>query len=233
MTDYLGRLAARALGVGEVAQPRRSLFEPRRGAPEPFASVELEDAAPPRSEASTRPREATRLPQPEAPVAPEPAGRPPLPPTLRAPEGTVPGAPVPERAPAAAARRAQEEAVSPTVRRRTPARESVARPARPTPEPAPARRPTVRDALAPRAQAPPPARRAAPAVVAPTLAVRPPPPPLNVQVREPAPTVRVTIGRVDVRAVAPEPPARPKRKPKPAPRVSLDEYLGRARSGGA
>jgi hypothetical protein len=46
----------------------------------------------------------------------------------------------------------------------------------------------------------------------------------------PAPTIRVTIGRVEVRAVTPTPA--PSRKPaRPAPRMSLDEYL-RAQNGG-
>jgi len=43
------------------------------------------------------------------------------------------------------------------------------------------------------------------------------------------PTVRVTIGRVDVRAVTPEKPPEPKPKPRPVPRMSLDEYLTRDR----
>jgi hypothetical protein len=46
--------------------------------------------------------------------------------------------------------------------------------------------------------------------------------------REPAPVervVRVTIGRVDVRAVQPAAPERPAPRQKPEPRLSLDEYL--------
>jgi hypothetical protein len=46
--------------------------------------------------------------------------------------------------------------------------------------------------------------------------------------RAPEPTVHVTIGRVDVRAVkADEPTERPKRS-RPAPRMSLDDYLARS-----
>ncbi len=54
------------------------------------------------------------------------------------------------------------------------------------------------------------------------------------QAREPVvespPTVHVSIGRVEVRAVAPQRPAAPRVETRPAPRMSLDEYL-RAQSG--
>ena len=70
----------------------------------------------------------------------------------------------------------------------------------------------VEPLAAPSAAAPAPTRR--------QPAVDPPP----------APTIRVTIGRVEVRAVLP-PPA-PARTPAPAtPKLSLDEYL-RSRNGG-
>jgi hypothetical protein len=46
----------------------------------------------------------------------------------------------------------------------------------------------------------------------------------------PAPTIRITIGRVEVRAVTP-PPAPSRRPARPAPRMSLDEYL-RSQNGG-
>jgi hypothetical protein len=45
----------------------------------------------------------------------------------------------------------------------------------------------------------------------------------------PEPIVRVTIGRIDVRAVKPEEPAEPRRKPRPEPRMSLEDYLDRTR----
>jgi hypothetical protein len=62
----------------------------------------------------------------------------------------------------------------------------------------------------------------------PLLGSRPPRTTLRTRQEEP-PTVRVTIGRVDVRAVTPEQPPEPKPKPRPAPRMSLDEYLSRER----
>ncbi|TAL02277.1 MAG: hypothetical protein EPO07_07535 [Verrucomicrobia bacterium] len=48
-----------------------------------------------------------------------------------------------------------------------------------------------------------------------------------------APTVQVTIGRLEIRAVTP-PAAGPGERPlQPAPRLSLDDYLRRSRNGGA
>jgi hypothetical protein len=45
------------------------------------------------------------------------------------------------------------------------------------------------------------------------------------------PVVRITIGRVEVRAVLPPPVPRPRREP-PAPKtLSLDEYLDRRHGG--
>jgi hypothetical protein len=47
---------------------------------------------------------------------------------------------------------------------------------------------------------------------------------------EAAPTISVTIGRVDVRAVYPQPQAPPARRVQPAP-MSLDEYFKKRREG--
>ena len=41
--------------------------------------------------------------------------------------------------------------------------------------------------------------------------------------------MRVSIGRIEVRAVKVEEPPEPRKKPRQAPRISLDDYLGRAR----
>jgi hypothetical protein len=46
----------------------------------------------------------------------------------------------------------------------------------------------------------------------------------------PRPTVRVTIGRIDVRAVLPAPRAEPARPP-PGPRLTLQEYVRQRRQG--
>jgi hypothetical protein len=48
--------------------------------------------------------------------------------------------------------------------------------------------------------------------------------------RDETPTIHVSIGRVEVRAV--QPPPKPRRAERPAPSLSLDEYLKRyGRSG--
>ena len=76
------------------------------------------------------------------------------------------------------------------------------------------------------AQSPPP--------VAPEITpVLPPAPPkieLPTPDAPPEPTIRVSIGRIDVRA-ADTPPAKAAPVKRPAPQLSLDEYL-RLRSGG-
>ena len=61
-----------------------------------------------------------------------------------------------------------------------------------------------------------------------SLAVRPSFP-ARVKRDAPEPIVRVTIGRIEVRAVQAEEPPEPRKKPRRAPRISLDDYLGRAR----
>jgi len=49
---------------------------------------------------------------------------------------------------------------------------------------------------------------------------------------EPAPTIQVTIGRIEVRATSPAAP--PQKQKAASPAMSLEEYLGRrARRGGA
>jgi hypothetical protein len=53
-----------------------------------------------------------------------------------------------------------------------------------------------------------------------------PPAPVSVPARpERAPSVRVTIGRVEVRAPAPPPAAPAARPPAFSPRLSLEDYL--------
>lgn len=216
MSDHLTRLAARALGLAETVRPRRTLFEPQRVMPEPTSSGD---------------RDAEPIPA---------ATRSPVAETRRADVvGASPGSPEqparPERA----------EHVEPVET------EQVSTPIDPSPEPPPTRsepvaslpegperreqaiiRHTTEQVIHAQAPADPPMRRTAPVVTrrAQLLGSRPPsrlehP---NRESQQP-PTVRVTIGRVDVRAVAPEQPA--ERRPKQTPRMSLDEYLSRDRSG--
>ncbi len=76
-----------------------------------------------------------------------------------------------------------------------------------------------------------PAQPAAP--TAPEISPVPPPQPateLPAADAPPEPTIRVSIGRIDVR-VADPPPAKPSPAQRQAPQLSLDEYL-RLRSGG-
>jgi hypothetical protein len=49
---------------------------------------------------------------------------------------------------------------------------------------------------------------------------------------EPAPTVKVTIGRVEVRAITPAPPTSRPKPAKTGPTLSLDDYLKRRSGGG-
>jgi hypothetical protein len=219
MSDYLTSLAARALGVADVARPRRSLFEPRRGAPEP---VEASEPAPPSSlgDAPAERDEGTGAPTAASPVlVPEPPPQPPL----RA------GEPSPPEAPAKSSRREPQRASS----RRPPATALPVATGAVTPESAPSPRSQAEERAPNAGVAPPPVpRRGTDPQIAPqpVLTARPPRVVDRPDTVSP-PTVRVTIGRVDVRAVVPEQPE-PKRKPRPAPRMSLDEYLSGPRSIG-
>lgn len=68
-------------------------------------------------------------------------------------------------------------------------------------------------------------------IVAPLPRVALPMPPIAQRVEQPAPTIRVTIGRIDVRAITPPAPA-PRTPPASAkPALSLDDYL-KQREGG-
>ena len=215
MSDYLTNLAARALGVAEVARPRPSLFEPRRGVAEPPIPAE-----PARGEVEPEVR------APDVAAEAPPRRQPAEPAAVREREGT--SAPDGDRGPprVAAPQRA------PGRGRRRP-ETAPPRPAEPGAAPSAARE--RRAPAAPFEPAAPrlgvPTQPARPAelqrpVAAPVLAARPPRPQVAAG-DAPAPTVRVTIGRVDVRAVTPEQPPEQKRKPKRAPRMSLDEYLSR------
>ena len=219
MSDYLTRLAARALGVAEAARPRRSIFEPRRAAAEPLV-LEPEGGREPEARAER----AERTVVPPAPLARAGA-------EARQASSVTPDA---DREPSRAGvpRRVPERTARLTRRvSRVPA-EAVSVPAD-APQPGTpeslreieAREPDVppREPSAPGARA----ARVEPPLL--PLAARPP---RTVVPRKEAPltTVRVTIGRVDVRAVSPQPRPEPrKRESQPPPRMSLEEYLSRPR----
>lgn len=199
-------LAARALGVADVVRPRRSLFEPRRSAPElvsPREPVAEASFAEPEAPADIAPPATTPMESPEQPAVAEPARRR-RPQTVAPPRPRVPA--MVDRLPETERERSRSDEPVPVAAGGEPSlRRPQARPARSVPL-APARMPEY-----------PLEPPRAPAARPPRILLRP-------EAAAPA-TVRVTIGRVDVRAIVPEKPAG--RKPRQAPRMSLDEYLSR------
>jgi hypothetical protein len=225
MSDHLARLAARALGLADTVRPRRTLFEPQRLVPEPGSSADQETErtpapmSPPVEVAETRHSDlAVGKPeiaeQPAPPVrAEEQVAEPPS--EIAGPPGRPlePVPPAPDRTPEPAQKPEQAAA------RREP---------QPERQPKPPLR--SRSAAEPEPQGRGAAPRPAVAQRTPLLANRrrDPSPAAEPEAEQP-PTVRVTIGRVDVRAVVPDEPV--ERGPKQPPRMSLDEYLSRSRSG--
>jgi hypothetical protein len=216
MTDHLTRLAARALGLSATVRPRRTLFELQPIVPEQPARSEPKVEEPPSA------------PTPEPPAQAETV------------IGTQESREVaPRREPAAWSGPGEhEDAATPTVETQPaepgragsePARSRPAQAARP--DRALARKAPVAD-LRPPSASPVEDVPQVRAQRLPLPAGRPRYRSLPAERQaEQAPIVRVTIGRVDVRAVAPVPPVE-RRPPKQAPRMSLDEYLSRDRSTG-
>jgi hypothetical protein len=220
MSEFLGNLAARALGLSAVARPRPSIFEPRRAAPEPLAlepeavsvphSARAEEAprAPTRPKRNQPAREAESQARHPTPSAETEAEAPPvraLPAEMPAARTHARAAPPPgdgrTNAPAVAEQGvAVLRAASPAEPAETPADTAIMT----TPSPQPTR-------VAPWPRLP----------VKPSFPVR-------VKRETPGPTVRVSIGRIEVRAVKAEEPSEPRKRPRQAPRISLDDYLGRA-----
>jgi len=201
----------------EAAPPEPPRAEPAAPSPPPPAPVvrpaaEAPPAEPPpivppaRVEPSTPP-----APPPRAPVVPPAAEAPPAPPT--------PPAPPPSAAPAEPATAATPRAPAPP-------------PAPPTPAPVVAR--VVGDEpRASREEVRPPRRDGAAVepVIGAQVQLGAPPAPIAVPRAPGPPSVEVSIGRVEVRAVFAPPEAEPA-PPPAAPTVSLDDYL-RARDGGS
>jgi hypothetical protein len=207
MADYLAGLAARALGVEMVVRPRPAArFEPQ--APEEPESLPVAGAP----ELDLKGRAA----EPAAPTVRADPIPPDKPLHAREPAGEEAGHAAAVVSPAPAESRVkqrEQELVRPssvastthTAPRDRRERE-VARPERIVERPATTVRPASRLTAA---------RRAMPAK----------------QIRDEPPPVRVTIGRIEVRAVVPPPQAAPRPAPRrPAP-LSLDEYLEQRRSG--
>ena len=220
MSEFLGNLAARALGLSAVARPRPSIFEPRRAAPEPLAlapeALSVQHAA----RADEAPRAPTRPKRTQPAREAESQARQPTPSeeteTEAPPVRALPGEPPVARTPA---RAAPPPGDGPTNAQagaeKTAALLRAASPAEPAEIPADTAIVTT------------------PALQPPRVAPRPSLPvkgsfPARVKRETPGPTVRVSIGRIEVRAVKAEEPPEPRKKPRQTPRISLDDYLGRA-----
>jgi hypothetical protein len=228
MSDHLTRLAARALGRGDAVQPRLpSLFE----AASPALDAHVASEAPPEDPGTLR---AARPWTAERPVprwpgiddrSAQPGDRRATPPGdhRAAPAGDAlpSGDAAPPSGTAAASGRDRDASRARDARggaapedgrpsERTDERRS---PADPPPDPAqPVAPPRNRPDASPEARGAAPERSLRPAVV------------VERPARENAPSVRITIGRVEVRAAAAPPPRPAPARPR-GPRLSLDEYV--------
>lgn len=247
MTGFLTQLAARGLGQVDVARPRPvSRFEPSGpSSASPLAPPTTSD-----TDGIDMAAEETR-PAPPSNRQRSPRGAA-LAFTDEPSDGEAPRS-TSRRATAAAPTATGQVSVAPTVTPSTPpaptvsvmVRESGARhvgdeppglPAiRPLTEATPSATASSAPGVAPLSPVPtPPAShtRAERIVVQPEvrpLAERPTPPSsaLSLPPTSSGPTVHVTIGRLEVRATPPPPPARTTRPTEPSPPVKLDDYLRR------
>lgn len=226
------RLAERSLGVGEVVRPRTaSLFEAAQ-ALEPLELVEEREAAPAPPRAARR-REAVPVstPRDESPAPAAPLSQAVV--VEREAEAAVAEQPSPapsEPLPAAPAPPVAEQATEPLSPARGGERDS-----NPEAPPPPTvvvrdRRPAVRPRPRPQegVSGSEPQGRVGGSPLALPLSVPAPERFAGPPAADEPPVVRVTIGRVDVRAVLPAAP--PERaRPKRPPRLTLDEYLREGR----
>jgi hypothetical protein len=258
MSDYLQNLLARSLNPSGGVQPRlASLYEPRAAAFAPALPESLDvadeetDQRPPDANEATRPERRpadpsttlARAERREAATAPQPSpfdasrhSDPARPAEPRAERRTNDDAPH-------VSRRSSEESAPPSpapsgvdVRNHASHVEQSGRAfetARDVPAPSASEREPRTKAAEPRVQ-PAPASR----VVEPRVQPAPPPAPARPPQLseesahgEAAPTIRVTIGRVDVRAVAGVPQEKRRAPEQPRPALTLEEYL-RRRGGG-
>lgn len=258
MSDFLGRLAERALGLAPVARPVIApAFAPASqaegdwltetmveagGAP----SVQLRPGAQPRA-GVTRPPVKVSPASVEGlgPPKPTPAQPQRLPEDARALRGPVPGAPEPPSSdPEGAflkAAGALDSATSPgpAFPAAAPAFPSAALALQPG-APSAQADPLIHALFAPaapihRAPAPPGRHQSATqeSYGQPAHAGQADTAPPSPAVRAAGPTIRVTIGRIDVRAAQPAVGPAPAAAPRPAaPRTSLDDYLRERSKGG-
>lgn len=256
MSDYLQNLLARSLNPSRGVQPRlASLYEPRAAAFAPTVSDSFDTAEaeteprPPDADEAARPERRTadaakefpRPAWPEAPTAPQQ----PFANASRQPDASRPAETRAERRIEndAAPRLSRLSAEEPAPPAPTPSSEEVRKHASQV-EPARRDSEAARDVPAPAASVRPPAAeprvKPAPAVrlFEPRIQPAPPQPPARPPQlseeraqAEAAPTIRVTIGRVDVRAVAGVPQEKRRAPEQPRPGLTLEEYL-RRRGGG-
>jgi len=214
VSDFVGRMAARAVGISVVAQPRiPGIFE-QQAADEPasIAVIDAENVAPRPSqreaapstpatpppdasarEATSEPRDDATAPPLERLASPSPA------------EGLRPSYPVPDH------EGRDEHAALPRPQAR--------------PRTQPGERASTRPAVAAR---PAPPAVPALALAAPSASSRP-----AAALQAEPPAVRVHIGRLEVRANVQEPPREPRRREVAnAEGLSLSDYL-RGKRGGA
>jgi hypothetical protein len=203
VSDFLGRLAARAVGEIGVARPRvPPVFEPAEAATEPPLEIVDEEVVapvPPRRAPGETPDPA--IPQPPTPRAPLPL---PMEGVTAAPAAAPAGPP-----PAGIARQALSEA---TQDEPLPDRDAVRA------------EPRTSSPAAPAVIAVPAAPPSPPAVVAGARAAASPP--LSAVAHDESRTVRVHIGRLEVRANLHEAPReQQRREPRQPEGLSLADYL--------
>jgi hypothetical protein len=213
VSDFLGRLAARALGEAPVARPRQpALFEAGKTAAEAWPDVVNEEVVVPSG--GSQDRAGPARPAPRLPLPPE------LPASARPPGG---GSREASAAAATASRREHWQEASPaSPSPRIPQEPVIARAGGrssrdggdATSEPSAAAPPTSPEAVL--------TQRAAPVVAAPAALVGTASGTASAQL----PPVRVHIGRLEVRANVQEPPRpQPLREEPREPGLLLSDYL--------
>ncbi|HZS09157.1 MAG TPA: hypothetical protein VFD58_30260 [Blastocatellia bacterium] len=251
MSDYLTNLAARSFDPAPMLQPRlRSRFEPaERSDALPFAppEIEAELSAPVAARPASTPRHdgsgATRLPasvttpddaafERVAITANAPSTMPERQPAIRQPESAPTTLPASLRTAADAGQNSGPDS-HPSVTIVSHERTVIKEAFRDTePEPPPIQTRAVATEL------PLPERESPVTPATPSVVVQPRVTPLfedrpareEKQSAAPAPTIQVTIGRIEVRAVQPRPsPSRARQTP---PSLSLEDYLRGRGTGG-
>ena len=244
MSDYLSNVAAKSLNLIEPIHPRlASRFEPLPAidwltaglpleaepveeAPRPasmaFEAAQLSVSAPVSAPPTAAPRQPLAAPMAVVPTTPD---RSPVDQPLQSLRNSTTGDVVPPSA---------RSSTRPSSARRHEARQQ----GRPTSLPiqdAPLATQTTGDAPSSVIPSIPATVGARPAVaphVESVTPVTPATPTVSPPVSQSAPTIRVTIGRIDVRAVMPPAPPAPRSRPsRPGPTLSLEDYLQQRREG--